>query len=96
MTGSDRSSAGLDPRRRRLLFRAWRRGLREMDLAMGQFADAELASLGPAELDQFERLLDEPDPNVLSWINGEAVTPEFFATPLFDRLKAAAQFKGLK
>ena len=37
------SSAGLDPRRRRILFRARRRGLREMDLALGAFADAHLA-----------------------------------------------------
>ena len=44
------SSAGLDPRRRRILFRAWRRGLREMDLALGQFADAHLTELGEEEL----------------------------------------------
>ena len=50
------SSAGLDPRRRRILFRAWRRGLREMDLALGQFADAHLTELGDAEIDEFERL----------------------------------------
>ena len=43
MSGSDLSSGGLDARRRRALFRAWRRGLREMDLVMGQFADDESA-----------------------------------------------------
>ena len=42
MTGSQKSSEGLDPRRRRLLFRAWHRGSREMDLIMGPFADAWL------------------------------------------------------
>ena len=31
---------GLDARRRRLLFRSWHRGIREMDLIMGRFADA--------------------------------------------------------
>ena len=39
MTGSSRSSDGLDPRRRRLLFRSWHRGTREADLIMGRFAD---------------------------------------------------------
>ena len=40
MSGSTLTSAALDERRRRILFRAWRRGVREMDLVMGQFADA--------------------------------------------------------
>jgi antitoxin CptB len=41
MTGTTRSSADLDPRRRRILVRAWRRGIREMDLVIGGFAEAE-------------------------------------------------------
>jgi antitoxin CptB len=89
MSGNSLTSAGLDPRRRRILFRAWRRGIREMDLVMGQFADAHLHSLSEAELDEFERLLDMPDPEVLSWITGEAPTPAAFETPLFARLRAA-------
>jgi antitoxin CptB len=89
MSGNRLTSAGLDPRRRRILFRAWRRGLREMDLAMGAFADAHLPDLSEAELDEFERLLDAPDPDVLSWITGEAPTPAVFDTPLFARLRAA-------
>jgi antitoxin CptB len=32
MTGTTRSSEGLDIRRRKLLFRSWHRGMREMDL----------------------------------------------------------------
>ena len=83
------SSAGLDPRRRRILFRSWRRGLREMDLALGQFADARLTELDDAEIAEFERWLDLPDPDILAWIIGEAPTPEKFDTPLFARLRAA-------
>jgi antitoxin CptB len=41
MTGSNRTSAELSPRRRRILFRAWHRGIREMDLVFGQFADEQ-------------------------------------------------------
>src|SRR3712207_8529437 len=40
MSGSTRTSADLDVRRRKVLFRAWHRGIREMDLIMGRFADA--------------------------------------------------------
>ena len=42
MTGTQRSSADLDVRRRKILFRSWHRGIREMDLIMGQFADAHI------------------------------------------------------
>jgi antitoxin CptB len=89
MIGSDLSSAGLDARRRRILFRAWRRGMREMDLVMGHFADAELPAMSAAELDEFERLLDAPDPSVLAWITGEEPVPAGHDTPLFARLRRA-------
>jgi antitoxin CptB len=89
MTGSDLSSAGLDARRRRILFRAWRRGMREMDIVMGRFADAELPEMNETDLDEFERLLDAPDPSVLAWITGEEPVPAEFATPLLARLRLA-------
>jgi antitoxin CptB len=89
MTGSAVSSAGLDARRRRILFRAWRRGMREMDLVMGRFADARLPAMSEAELDEFERLLDAPDPSVLAWITAETPVPAEFDTPLFHELRLA-------
>ena len=51
----------LDLIRRRIRLRAWRRGMREMDLILGGFADARLDTLDGAELAQFEALLDAPD-----------------------------------
>ena len=59
MTGTTRSSADLDPRRRKILFRSWHRGTREMDLIMGRFADVHIGDFSEAELDDFERLIDE-------------------------------------
>ena len=50
MTGTTRSSEGLDERRKRLLFRCWHRGTREMDLILGRFADTNIASLTDDEL----------------------------------------------
>ena len=46
----------MEARRRKLKFRAWRRGFREMDLLMGSFADAHIGSFGESELDEFEGL----------------------------------------
>jgi antitoxin CptB len=86
MSGSALSSAALDERRRRILFRAWRRGVREMDLIMGRFADAYLPTMNEDELAEFERLLDVPDPQALAWIIGGEHPPREFDTPLFARL----------
>ena len=85
-TGTNLSSEGLDPRRRRLLFRCWHRGIREMDLVLGGFADAHLTSLTEAELDELERWLEVPDQQIFAWVNGMEVTPQKFDTGLFRRL----------
>jgi len=55
-------------RRKRLRFRAWHRGIREVDLLLGRFADAHLGELGADELLAFEALLDVPDQDVLAWL----------------------------
>ena len=89
MSSSSLSSAELDLRRRRILFRARRRGLREMDIALGAFADAHLSGLSEDEVAEFERWLDLPDPDILTWLTGEAPTPKEFDTPLFRRLREA-------
>ncbi len=91
MSGSTRSSADLDPRRRKILFRAWHRGMREMDLIMGRFADAQIGNLSEAELDEFERLIEVLDRDLLSWVTGEAEVPENYDSDVFRRLKAFHQ-----
>jgi antitoxin CptB len=87
MSGSTLTSADLDVRRRKILFRAWHRGTREMDLLLGRFADAALASMSAAELNEFERLIEVPDPELFSWIMGEADAPSDYDTPVFRQLK---------
>jgi len=88
MTGVTLTSAGLDPRRRRILFRCWHRGLREMDLVFGQFAEAEIATLSEAELDEFETIMAEEDNDLVRWVMGTWPVPERFQTPMFARLCA--------
>jgi antitoxin CptB len=88
MTGSSITSAELDPRRRRLLFRAWHRGIREMDLILGQFADNEIAGIDGAELDEFEAILGEDDNDLFKWICRKSETPQRLKTPLFERIMA--------
>ena len=83
------SSAALDPQRKKLLFRARHRGMRELDVLLGGFAEARLEGLGAAEVDEFERLMELPDRDVLAWLMGEAAPPEGFASGL---LAAVAKF----
>ena len=87
MTGMTRSSEGLDVRRRRLLFRAWHRGMRETDLIMGRFADAYIATLSESELDEFEGLMEVLDRDVLAWVTGEMPPPQPYDTALLKRLR---------
>jgi antitoxin CptB len=88
MSGTTRSSAGLDARRRQILYRSWHRGMREMDLIMGRFADAEIGELSEEDLSEFERLIEVTDRDLLGWITGEIETPSNYDTRLFRRLKA--------
>lgn len=62
-------------RERRLRMRAWRRGIREMDLILGPYADAHLAAMTAAEIDAFEGLLDEADLDILPWVLGQRTAP---------------------
>jgi len=91
MSGTTRSSDGLDERRRRLLFRAWHRGMREVDLITGRFADAHIASMSEPEIDEFERLMDVPEPELLAWVMGAEATPAQFDTPMFSNMR---DFRG--
>jgi antitoxin CptB len=87
MTGSTRSSDGLDARRRRLLFRSWHRGTREADLIMGRFADVHVAGFTDAELDEFERLLDALESELLGWLTGKTPVPAEHDTAMFRRVR---------
>jgi antitoxin CptB len=87
MTGSTRSSDGLDARRRRLLFRSWHRGTREADLIMGRFADVHIQGFNEAELDQYEHLLDALETDLLSWMTGLSAVPAEHDTPMFRRVR---------
>lgn len=87
MTGTVRSSAGLDERRRRLLYRLWHRGTREMDLIMGRFADATVGELTEAEIVELERLADVPDPELYAWLTGASPVPDVHDQAVFRQLR---------
>lgn len=87
MTGTARSSEGLDERRKRLLFRSWHRGIREADLILGRFADKHIADLRDDELVQYERLLELQEHDLVAWVTGQSQVPQAEDTAMFRRLR---------
>lgn len=76
-----------------LTLRSWRRGMREMDLLLGPFAEANLPAMPPAERDAYAALLEENDQDLYAWVvaetKGTPVAPAPHAA-LIARIAAAA------
>jgi antitoxin CptB len=83
-----KSSHKLDLRRKVLLWRATHRGTKEMDVLLGGFARDNIDSMQPSELDELERLIDVPDPELMSWIMGEVAVREEYRNLVTERLLA--------
>lgn len=88
MVESNAQAETLENWRKRLIFRAWHRGTREMDLLVGSFADRNVPGFGAAELQAFEEILTENDPDVYDWITGQKPVPSEHQTPVMDLLLA--------
>lgn len=63
-------------RRKKLRYRAWHRGTREMDLVLGPYADAHMEAMDTAQLDRLEALMSEEDPHLLRWVMGQETPPD--------------------
>ncbi|MBB1498502.1 succinate dehydrogenase assembly factor 2 [Paracoccus sp. MC1862] len=83
-----------EARLKRITMRSWRRGTREMDLILGPFAEAELATMDAGTLDAYERLLEENDQDLYPWItarlSGGTAGPQAH-TAMLDRVAAHAR-----
>ncbi|MCF3972931.1 succinate dehydrogenase assembly factor 2 [Paracoccus salsus] len=83
-------------RLRRLKMRSWRRGMKEMDLILGPFADGPLTNLSEDEFAAYEALLSENDQDLYLWITrrvtGDAHPDRGPAglSPLLERIAAHA------
>ena len=73
-------------RLRKLSFRAWRRGFKEADIILGNFADDHLPTMSDVDLDIFEVLLEVPDQDLYGWIIEREVTPEAFQSEIMKSL----------
>jgi len=81
MTDSD------EIRRKRLLFRSWHRGTKEADLLLGSFAEQNLVAFTTAELDAYERLIEENDADLWDWLIGQSTAPAEHDPALIARIR---------
>ena len=73
-------------RRKRLLWRATHRGIKEMDLILGGFVARHLADFDSVELDELEAIMAIPDQEMLTWATGQGQVPAEYASPLLLRI----------
>jgi antitoxin CptB len=64
----------LDPRRRRILYRARHRGTYENDLMIGGFVAAHIETTSETELDALEAVMELPDVDFADWLTGRRYT----------------------
>ena len=83
-------ASDLPVRHRRLQFRSWHRGSREVDILLGQFCDQHLLEMKEEDLEQFETLLEQPDPDIWNWVIGRQKIPADFDNTVMRRLKKYA------
>lgn len=89
LTYNPHKPLNLEDRRRRLSFRAWHRGIKELDLIFGNFTEANLQDFGEAECEWFESLFEENDQDILKWVTDETPDiPERFQGEMMDRVRA--------
>ena len=74
-------------RRKRLRFRSWHRGTRELDLMLGRFADRHIDGLTTVQLDRYEALTDQPDPDIYRWISGADAPPAAHDNDVMEMIK---------
>ena len=69
------SEDNISIKRKRLIFRSWHRGTREIDLLLGKFADAKLPGFDDNQLELYDRFLNNSDPDIYNWLTGQEPVP---------------------
>ncbi len=78
----------LDVERRRLLWRATHRGIKEMDLIVGGYAEQHLARMEAQDLKVFAAILEIPDQLLLSWATQQEPIPDDQKSKMLDDVLA--------
>lgn len=74
----------IENKRKRLIFRSWHRGTREMDIIMGRFADAYISKFSDSQLNQYDTILSLSDPDLYNWYTQKEELPANLRSEVMD------------
>ncbi|MBI0074383.1 succinate dehydrogenase assembly factor 2 [Commensalibacter sp. M0357] len=83
--------SSLEARKRRLIYRATHRGTFEADLIIGQFAMMNVPSMTIIEIEDFEKIMELADTDLMLWLTGFEPYPKKIESPVFLSLYHFAQ-----
>ncbi len=81
-----------EARLKRLKMRSMRRGIKEMDLILSDYADARLPEMDGVTLDLYDALLSENDQDLYLWVTGQGTTPPQYSALISDIASRAGAF----
>jgi succinate dehydrogenase flavin-adding protein (antitoxin of CptAB toxin-antitoxin module) len=59
-----------------MLYHSKQRGWLELDLILGTFADQNLGKLSDSEIRDYQKILDEENPDMFKWMSGQIPIPD--------------------
>lgn len=80
------SEPSVQERRKRAKWRAWHRGMKELDLVLGRFADEFVDGMPVDELGRFEELLRVEDVELYAWLVRRVPVPAELDSALLRRV----------
>ena len=86
MPRAERPINPLEKRRKQLSYRANHRGIKEMDIILGQFAKQFVGEFNKDQLNRFEHLMEQNDRDLLSWFTGEITPNEEIDKNMFEAI----------
>lgn len=75
-------------RKKVLKYRANHRGIKEMDIVLGTYADKYLDGMDKAGLDQFEELINIPDQDFFRYLTNQEDIPEEYNNDIMKTIKS--------
>lgn len=85
-----RSSVKLDNRRKKILYRGWHMGMRELDLIIGTFLDNHIETLSQTELDELEALFNIADTTLYACFCGKNENNVVVKNSMFQKILMAS------
>ena len=78
---------------KRLKMRSMRRGIKEMDLILQRFAEAELDSMQDDDLTIYDAMLSENDHDLYQWVTGQMSPPPKYEMMMKEIIASLPQIK---